>query len=245
MAKYIIRLDDACPTFNFEKWKLFFDVFDKYGVKPIIAVIPHNKSKSFDTINPGLDFWNEVRKWQSNGYTIAFHGYDHVYITNEKGIIGLNNKKSEFAGLSLSEQEDKLQKGQEIFTREKITSKVFVAPAHTFDLNTLKALKKVTEIEIISDGFALQGFFEYGFKWIPMQLWGPKNKKIGLWTLCYHPETATQKDIKALEAFIKLNNKNIISVKDVKYFKLNFLDYSYRYFFYFKIFILKILSKLK
>jgi hypothetical protein len=245
MAKFIIRLDDACPTFNFEKWNLFFKIFDKYGVKPIIAVIPNNKSESFNTINEGLDFWEEVRKWQSIGYNIAFHGYDHVYITKEKGIIGLNNKKSEFAGLSLIDQEEKLRKGQEIFNREKVNTNVFVAPAHTFDFNTLKALKSCTNVEIISDGFALQGFIEHGFKWIPMQLWGPKKKKNGLWTLCYHPETANKKDLDELEKFIQLNRENIICIDDVKYGKLTFSDYLYRFFFYTKIFILKNFSRFK
>ncbi|WP_300565263.1 DUF2334 domain-containing protein [Flavobacterium sp.] len=245
MAKYLIRLDDACPTFHFEKWQLFFDVFDKYGVKPIIAVIPNNESKAFDTFNEGLDFWEEVRKWNANDYEIAFHGYNHVYGTQDKGIIGLENYKSEFAGLPLEAQEEKLRKGQEIFEREQLNPRVFVAPAHTFDFNTLKALKNQTYVSIISDGFALQGFLEYGFNWIPMQLWGPKNKKSGLWTICYHPETAKQKDLQALEQFIQKNRADIITVDDVTYHKLNLKDYTYRYYFFFKIFVHKMIAKLK
>jgi hypothetical protein len=245
MAKYLIRLDDACPTFHFQKWKLFFDVFDTYGVKPIIAVIPHNESEAFNTINEGLDFWEEVRHWDTKGYEIAFHGYNHVYGSNAKGIIGLENYKSEFAGLPLEEQEEKLRKGQEIFLKERLNPRVFIAPAHTFDFNTLKALRKETNVDIISDGFALQGFLEYGFKWIPMQLWGPKNKKNGLWTICYHPETAKEKDVMLLEKFIKENLKDIISVDDVTYTNLSFSDYAYRYYFFFKIFAHKMMAKLK
>lgn len=45
-AKYLIRLDDACPTFSLAKWQRFFNLFDKYGIKPIIAVIPDCKDKS-------------------------------------------------------------------------------------------------------------------------------------------------------------------------------------------------------
>ncbi len=41
-TKYIIRIDDACPTMNKEKWGLF----EKYlNIKPIVAVIPNNEDE--------------------------------------------------------------------------------------------------------------------------------------------------------------------------------------------------------
>ena len=46
MQKYIVRLDDACPTMDRKKWNRFFDILDKYNIKPIVAVIPNNEDKN-------------------------------------------------------------------------------------------------------------------------------------------------------------------------------------------------------
>ncbi len=107
------------------------------------------------------------------------HGYQHLYETKNSGLIGLNNYL-EFAGLPYEVQAEKIKKAWEIFTDNGIRPKIWMAPAHSFDLNTLKALKEYTEIEYITDGFAVFPFTAYGFKWIPQQLWRFRNllKKI-------------------------------------------------------------------
>lgn len=41
--KYLIRLDDACPTMDKAKWQRIFDILDGNGVRPMVGIIPHNE----------------------------------------------------------------------------------------------------------------------------------------------------------------------------------------------------------
>lgn len=47
MLNYIIRLDDACPTMNHEKWRKVEKLLDKYDIKPIVGIIPNSKDDLF------------------------------------------------------------------------------------------------------------------------------------------------------------------------------------------------------
>ena len=46
--------------------------------------------------------------WEQKGCQIAMHGYNHVYTTNNKGIVPLNDR-SEFAGISYDKQAEKIR----------------------------------------------------------------------------------------------------------------------------------------
>ena len=54
--KYLIRLDDACPTTAWKKWEPFEELFDTTGVKPLVSVIPDNQDKKLFLEEPKLDF---------------------------------------------------------------------------------------------------------------------------------------------------------------------------------------------
>lgn len=86
---------------------------------------------------------------------------------------------------------------------------MFIAPAHSFDINTIKALN-LLKIEQISDGFFKNPIIKMGIKWIPQQLWKPKKKKNGIWTICIHPETADSAFIQDLEMFLKDSTNEFI-----------------------------------
>ena len=81
-AKYILRLDDACPTMDVVKWDRIEKICDKFLIRPIIAVVPNNKDKKLIKNDIDINFWNKVRGWQNKGWHIALHGYDHIYISN-------------------------------------------------------------------------------------------------------------------------------------------------------------------
>ena len=42
-TKYLIRLDDACPTMDSVKWEKMLNILDRYEVKPMVGIIPHNE----------------------------------------------------------------------------------------------------------------------------------------------------------------------------------------------------------
>jgi len=237
MVKYIIRLDDACPTMDSKKWNMYEKVFDKYGIKPIVAVIPCNKDPNMLYEDYDNNFWKKVQEWQNKGWHIALHGYEHRYVTKNSGLVPLN-KKSEFAGLSLNEQKQKIRKAWEIFKKYNIKTDIWIAPAHTFDKNTIKALKSETTISIISDGIALKPFNRYGMLWIPQQLWSFKKKYLpGIYTICYHPNMTTEENIKKeLKKIIEHKDdiiNDIASLKNkYKNRKLSIFDFLYEKLFF-------------
>jgi len=236
--RYIIRLDDACPTMDWNKWNKIITILDKLNIKAIIAVIPNNEDEKMliDKYNP--NFWKIVRQWQNNGHYIALHGYNHKYISKNSGLIPMN-KQSEFAGIDIKIQREKIKKGWEIFQKEKIKCNIWVSPSHTFDENTLKVLKKETDINIISDGITYYPYVENGFLWIPQQLWWYEEKKEGVWTICLHPNNMSDKQINDLENILRNNvDKFIFSFDEIinqyKNRKKTIKDKVYFHFFFLK-----------
>lgn len=214
-AKYLIRLDDACPTMDIKKWEKFEILLEKYGIKPIIAVIPNNKNEKLKIDPPDPNFWNKVRQWQDKGWCIALHGYDHVFINNsERSLVPLNSY-SEFAGVELELQKNKIRHGINILKREKVFPTAWVAPAHSFDKNTLLALKEESNIRVISDGFAFTPFKKGEFTWVPQQLWGFCQKRHGIWTGCFHPNTISEENFLDLQKFVAANYECFTSINEV------------------------------
>jgi len=242
MPKYIIRLDDACPTMDHKMWGAYLQLLDQYNVKPVIAVIPDNKNPKLDVDAPNPNFWLEVKQWRAKGYCIAMHGYDHVYISKDGGLLKINNR-SEFAGVPYEEQKIKLEKAQAIFEHNGIKPDVFVAPAHTFDRNTLRALKAVTSVKTISDGYAVNAYTSMGFNWIPQQLWRPKKRAFGVWTICYHPNTSNEKEMTTLKNFLDEHSKLVVTPADLRFRKQGIEDHGYRSYFHLKKKILSIIKR--
>jgi len=241
-AKYIIRLDDACPTMDKNKWNRIEDLLNKYDIKPIVAVIPNNNDPQLIIDNSDNSFWNKVRLWQMKGWEIALHGYDHLYITTKGGLVPKNND-SEFAGVTLANQEEKITKGINIFKENQINTKIWVAPSHSFDENTLIALKKHTNVEIISDGIALRPFKKYSFKWIPQQLCDFKYLPFGVWTICLHPNTLKDERFLEMEKFLRKYRTKIISASDVTSYqeRESLIDKIYAFFYWMRITLIKTL----
>jgi predicted deacetylase len=190
-ARYLIRFDDICPTMNWEVWSRIEGVLLEHKVKPLLAVIPDNQDQKLRVAASNSCFWEEVRKWQARGWTIGLHGYQHQFVTEEAGIVGIH-RRSEFAGLSPSEQEEKLLRAVEIFRSNGVRPEIWIAPAHSFDWNTVAALLKFG-IRTISDGFAIAPHKDSrGALWVPQQLWRFRWRPFGVWTVCYHHNRWTE-----------------------------------------------------
>lgn len=217
MNKYLLRLDDACPTMDHERWNRAEFILDKYGIKPLVGVIPANADPEQNIESPDLLFWEKVRQWEKKGWAIALHGYDHCYISKDRGINPLWDR-SEFAGLPLEIQKDKITKGIDILRHQGINPKYFFAPSHTFDLNTLKALEECSDIRIISDTIGTEPYRDKGFIFIP-QLGGQcRRMQInGTWTFCLHPSVMDDKSFKKLDDFLSKYNSQFISFSTINY----------------------------
>jgi predicted deacetylase len=102
----------------------------------------------------------------------------------------------------------------ELLRGHGLNPRVWVAPRHGFDRNTLRALRK-EGIGVLSDGFARIPFTRNGLIWIPQQLWAPVEKSKGLWTICVHANTARASLIEQLHAFLSCHAGQFTSVDRV------------------------------
>ena len=184
-ARYLVRFDDLCPTMDWSIWNELEAALIDCGVAPILAVVPDNRDPKLQVDPPAADFWERVRGWQARGWTIALHGFQHVYVTGESGLLGMN-RRSEFAGLGYPEQLQKLRSGLAIFAREGVRAEAWIAPAHSFDATTLEALAALG-LRVISDGMAWSPFLDpAGNAWVPQQFARMRPMPCGVWTFCYH-----------------------------------------------------------
>lgn len=184
-SHYLVRFDDICPTMNWEAWDAIEAHLVRHGVRPILAVVPDNQDPNLVVAPPRADFWDQVRRWQAMGWTIALHGYQHVYSNKNPGMLRLT-AQSEFAGLSYEEQSSKLEKALAIFAQQGVRADAWVAPSHSFDRTTVRILKELG-VPVISDGLWPWPFTEEGpMTWIPQQLWTFRSRPAGVWTVCNH-----------------------------------------------------------
>jgi len=196
-ARYLVRFDDICPGMRWDVWRKIETIMNDAGVRPMIAVVPSNQDDNLNVDSPPEPedkFWAQVRDWQKQGWTIGLHGYQHRYVTREAGLIGINDR-SEFAGLSADEQREKLTRAVEIFRERNVKPDVWIAPAHSFDQNTVLILKSLG-VDAISDGFFLSEHRDQNdVLWVPQQVWGFRYRPFGTWTVCYHSNSWTDRDL--------------------------------------------------
>lgn len=206
MSNYILRLDDASDYMDIEKWMRMERLLDKYQIKPIFGIIPKNGDESLvSKYQQNPEFWSLMHSWIDKGWIPAMHGYEHRYVTEDGGINPVN-KRSEFAGLSYEEQAEKIRKGYQLLVEHDISPEIFFAPSHTFDENTLKAIKSETPIRIISDTVAWDVYKEGEFWFIPQQSGSVRKLLFKTVTFCYHPNTMSDKAYEELESFISKNH---------------------------------------
>lgn len=214
-ACYIVRLDDACPTMRREIWDFLEVTLDHLGIRPIVGVIPDNRDPSMLCSESDQNFWERVRNWEKKGWGIALHGLHHTYhlIPPDCHALIPLHKKSEFVGLSLENQRQILRESWRIFSENGVKPSVFMAPSHTFDTNTLLALRLETDIRIVTDGHALFPFREDDFIWIPQQLWRFRWLPCGIWTVCLHPNSMSPGDLNSLTEHLTRFVDKIVSFK--------------------------------
>ena len=199
---YLMRLDDASEYMDIKKWKRMEELLDKYGIHPIYGIIPANEDPELIKYGKVDGFWNLMTSWKEKGWAPALHGYTHVFETDDGGINPVNSR-SEFAGVSLERQRQKIKEGYTTLKEHGILPTVFFAPAHTFDKNTLVALKEENPIRVISDTVANDVYFYDGIYFIPQQSGHCRKLPFKTTTFCYHPNIMSDKDFDELDSFLK------------------------------------------
>jgi len=212
-AQYLLRFDDLCPTMDPARWQRFVPLFEEFALRPILAVIPDNRDPELELAPPDRGFWEHLRNLESAGATIALHGFRHLCNSKGRSLVPIH-PASEFAGVDASVQRQWIHAGIGIMMREGLNPKVWVAPRHGFDHNTLLALRK-EGIQVLCDGFARTPFMHAGMTWLPQQLWRPQEQLQGLWCVCIHSNTAADSEVEELHAFLRDHAEQFISVQHV------------------------------
>ncbi len=216
MSKYLLRLDDASDFMDVEKWKRMEDLLDQHGIKPLVGIIPDNQDPSLiGEYERDPAFWGRAARWKEKGWELALHGCYHKYTTTDGGINPVN-KRSEFAGVPLDKQKKMIRYGVDILKGHDIEPKVFFAPSHTFDENTLIALKEESYIRVISDTIANDVYFENGFYFIPQQSGRVRKLPFRVCTFCYHPNMMKDEDFEELNTFLDSMSERFASFSEIE-----------------------------
>ncbi|HKF45871.1 MAG TPA: DUF2334 domain-containing protein [Terracidiphilus sp.] len=199
-AQYLLRIDDLCPTVHARRWERIRQMIDEHKISPLLAIVPDNQDRELRRSAFAPGFWDQMRQMEAAGAAVALHGYRHLCTQRARGLIALH-ERSEFAGQPYEVQRDMIAAGLEILRGHGLNPRLWVAPRHSFDRSTLRALRK-HGILYLSDGLARVPFRRSGVTWIPQQLWSPLAQSKGLWTICIHPNSTTESKAAELRAFI-------------------------------------------
>ena len=214
--KIAVRLDDITPDMDWERFLKFKALLDKYQVKPLIGVVPDNQDDNLKGTQEGApsDFWAYIKELQRQGWSVAMHGYRHIYSTDKGGIFPLNHF-SEFAGVSYEEQLRMLTEGKQILAEKGIETDIFMAPAHSYDNNTLKALKE-TGFGKLTDGFGSRSYTWKGLTFYPIsfRLSNTFKKKEGYSTMVVHTGTIKDNEWQSYAGYFERENVSWMNYSD-------------------------------
>lgn len=201
--KIAVRLDDIAPDMDWEKFDRFLKLMDQYHVKALLGVIPENRDRTVGIGEKKEDFFERMRELQARGYVIAMHGCYHLYTTEQGGLFPLNHL-SEFAGLPFEKQTEMIRHGKEILEKEGIRTDIFMAPAHSYDADTLRALRE-NGFTGITDGFGKRPYRAFGLIFYPIS--DRRSKTLaggdGISTLVVHTNTLTEEEFRSYEKIFR------------------------------------------
>jgi len=209
--KILLRFDDIAENMNWRLLNKCEKLFDEYKIKPVLGVIPNNMDEELLSFPRKEDFWQKVRLWKSKGWEISMHGFNHLYdMDTNKNDLFKYGGKSEFFGHSKQRQKEKLEAGLGIFKKNGVKIRSFFAPNHTYDLNTLEALKELN-IRIVIDGYGLKPYLKDDVKFIPQLFYKLFFLPFGIQSTQIHLNNWEDKDFNNFERFIKKNFVDIIN----------------------------------
>ncbi len=212
-SKIIIRLDDICETMDWDKFSYFKNALEDLGIRAVLGVVPNCKDPNLMVNAAHTDFYSLVRQWYEYGDTIAQHGFDHVYLTSDSGVMGVNDF-SEFAGLSYAEQFDKLAAGKKILQSQNVWQPHFMAPAHSFDRITLACLADLG-FTSVTDGYGFFPYKESGLTFVPQLFSKPLVFPFGIQTVALHLNNMSSDHIYNLLGYLKEHIEHVISYESV------------------------------
>lgn len=212
--KIAVRMDDITPDMNWENFEFFQSLFDEAEITPLLGIVPENRDENLKREAPNRDFYKVMEELKKKGYSFAMHGCYHLYTTKSGGVFPLNHF-SEFAGLPFEKQKQMLILGKEKLKEYGIETDIFMAPGHSYDKNTLKALRELGFTKI-TDGFGKKPYTsrEITFYPIAFHLGSSLKKKKGMTTMVIHSNTVTETDKERYHKIFTEYGKDMISYSE-------------------------------
>lgn len=191
-----VRMDDITPDMDWKSFAAFEELFEKYGIRPLLGIVPENRDEKLSVEPAREEFWSKMKKLQKKGWCLAMHGCYHVYRTKKCGCFPLNGR-SEFAGLPEAEQKKLLTEGKRLLASHGIHTDIFMAPGHTFDKTTLKLLKEL-RFSYVTDGYGSSPYVYEGLTFLPISFLRSRMflKKDGFTTLVIHCNHSTEEQLR-------------------------------------------------
>jgi protein-tyrosine-phosphatase/predicted deacetylase len=213
-ARYVIRIDDCHPRMHRENFDRVRRLFARFGVKALAGVIPDCRHDALVRGEAYGGFWREMRELCQEGWTVALHGCTHERLTADGGLLQ-TNRSSEFAGLPYEQQRERLARGRTILEAHALDTTVFMAPWHSFDWNTVRALRALG-FDTLTDGDGVAPYEKGGLVWVPQQLGTPRSVPFGVWTFALHTDGMTEGHYRGLEEFLQRRASQVVSFEEAK-----------------------------
>ena len=210
----LIRFDDICPRMNWANFLAIKNALHRFNLKSILGVVPENHDPSLNVSSFNPHFYRQILLYAAYGDSIAQHGTYHLYTSSSSGILEINNN-SEFAGHSFSYQYNLIKHGKQLLGANGIHPSLFMAPSHSFDKNTLKALSMLG-FKYLTDGYGWHPYYINDILLIPQLAanYLPLPHSV-LQTICLHTNTMTEQQVSSFIRFIYSNHSRIVSFDDV------------------------------
>jgi|GEM_PF-374324 len=207
-AAYLFRLDDITPEMDWERFWALMRLFLRHSIKPLLGVVPDNRDPNLIRQSSRADFWEILRTLKnSDSIDIAQHGYQHILVHRPGAALigpayGIKKEVSEFAGDPFNDQIFRIREGLRIIKSNGLDTTTWMAPNHSYDRNTLKALRE-NKFTAVSDGVALFPYRSDGLIFIPQTSWRPRWMPLGVHTICIHTNSITPSEVKRLRIFMR------------------------------------------
>ena len=209
--KIAVRMDDITPDMNWENFQFFQNLFREAGIAPLLGIVPDNRDPGLHCGPAREDFYEVMRALADEGYMFAMHGFRHLYTTDRGGMFPLN-RNSEFAGLPCDRQREMLRRGRDIMAAGGIRTDIFMAPSHSYDANTLRALRE-SGFTKITDGFGKRPYLYRGLTFYPISFQTGRSLKArgGAATLVIHANTVTEAEKERYARLFREHRGRLIS----------------------------------
>ena len=132
----------------------------------------------------------------------------HVYVNRDPGLLGVS-RNSEFAGVRFAEQRDKIARGRALLEAQGLASDVWMAPSHSFDDNTLQALRE-TGFRVVTDGYAPFPYDRAGLRFVPCQMAFPRPIPMAAITVCIHANNTSDAYFARIERFLRERRRMVV-----------------------------------